>query len=477
MSDQYDVIVIGAGPAGYVAAIRCAQLGLKTACIDNWIDKQGKASPGGTCLNVGCIPSKALLESSALFSQARLDFGNHGIHIDSPKIDVGKMQARKQSVVEKLTGGVAQLLKANKVTLIHGNARVLASKQVTVMATSGGKILQTIVAKDIIIATGSSPMELPGFKFDHKKVHDSADALAFKKIPKHLVIVGAGVIGLELGSVWQRLGAEVTLLEAQDTLLPMIDAQVSREAARQFKKQGLKIILGARVKAYHSTKTGVKVDYEISQKTQTISADKLAVMVGRSANINGLLAPDSGIETTERNAISVDQYCQTNVKGVWAIGDVVRGPMLAHKGSEEGVYVAESIASGKPRALDLQLIPSVIYTHPEIAWVGPTQAELKTAGREIVVGNFPIAASGRAQASGHTDGLIKVISDKETDRILGVHIICEHASELLSEAIFAIQYQASAEDLGRTIHSHPSLSEALKEAALSVHKEAIHKVN
>ncbi len=477
MSDQFDVIVIGAGPAGYVAAIRCAQLGLRTACIDDWVDSNGQSSLGGTCLNVGCIPSKALLESSALFSQAQTEFEDHGIKINAPKMDIKTMQTRKQNVVKKLTGGISQLLKANKVTLFHGKGRVLGDKQVAVLDLKSGKITENLVATDTIIATGSTPVELPGFAFDHKKVLDSADTLELTSVPKHLLIVGAGVIGLELGSVWVRLGAKVTILEAMDSLLPMIDPQLARLAARAFKQQGLDIILGAKVSAYQSTKTGVKVEYELKGETQQISANKIAVMVGRRANIDGLLAPDCGVETNAQNKIVVNEYCQTNVEGIWAIGDVVRGPMLAHKGSEEGVLVAESIASNKQFALDLDAVPSVIYTHPEIAWVGKTENELKEAGVEYSVGNFPFAASGRAQASGHTDGMIKIISDAKTDRILGVHALGEHVSELLAEPVFAMQYQASAEDLGRTIHSHPSLSEAMKEAALSVHKEAIHKAN
>ncbi len=477
MATHYDVIIIGAGPAGYVAAIRCAQLGLKTACIDAWSNDQGKSSLGGTCLNVGCIPSKALLESSSLFTQAQNDFQRHGISISAPSMDVATMQARKQEVVKKLTGGIGQLMKANKVTVIHGKGRVLDGKQVVALDLESGKIKETLVGNHIIIATGSSPVELPGFKFDHKKILDSADTLALEAVPKHLLIVGAGVIGLELGSVWARLGAEVTILEAQDSLLPMVDAQLVREAARQFKKQGLKIILGAKVSGCKSTNAGVRVDYELKGETLSIEADKVAVMVGRRANINGLLAPDCGVETTKQHKIVVNDYCQTSIKGIWAIGDVVRGPMLAHKGSEEGVLVAEAIASEKPMSLNLGTVPSVIYTHPEIAWVGQNEAELKAANIEYSSGSFPFAASGRAQASGHTDGMIKILSDKKTDRILGAHMIGEHVSELLSEAIFAMQYQASAEDLGRTIHSHPSLSETLKEAALNVHKEAIHKMN
>lgn len=477
MATHYDVIVIGAGPAGYVAAIRCAQLGLKTACIDAWTNEEGKASHGGTCLNVGCIPSKALLESSALLMQAQNDFEAHGISISTPSIDIATMQKRKQSVVKKLTGGISQLMKANKITAIHGKARILDEKQVVVLDLNSGKINETLVGNNIIIATGSSPIELPGFKFDHEKILDSADTLALPSVPEHLLIVGAGVIGLELGSVWARLGAKVTILEAQDSLLPMVDAQLVREAARQFKQQGLNIILGAKVSSCKTTRNGVIVDYELKNETISVKADKLAVMVGRRAHIDGLLAPDCGVETTLQHKVVVNEYCQTNIEGIWAIGDVVRGPMLAHKGSEEGVMVAEAIASGKPLSLDLSNVPSVIYTQPEIAWVGQTEAELKAAGIDYASGSFPFAASGRAQAAGHTAGMIKILSDKKTDRILGAHLIGEHVSELLAEAIFAKQYQASAEDLGRTIHSHPSLSEALKEAALNVHKEAIHKMN
>ena len=476
-NQNYDVIVIGAGPAGYVAAIRCAQLGLRTACIDSWTNHDGEPSPGGTCLNVGCIPSKALLESSALFEQAQHDLEQHGISVGSAEINIKTMQSRKNAVVNKLTGGIGQLFKANKIDFIHGKGRVLPARQVAVMDLKSGRISETLVGKNIIIATGSTPVELPGFKFDHKKVLDSADTLALDSAPEHLLIVGAGVIGLELGSVWARLGSKVTILEAMDTLLPMVDAQVAREAARQFKKQGLNIILGARVSAYTANKKGVTVDYELNGEKTQIEANKLAVMVGRKANLDGVLAPDCEIETTPAGQVVVNQYCQTSAPGVWAIGDVVRGPMLAHKGSEEGVLAAESIATGKLFALDLECIPSVIYTHPEIAWIGKTEAELKASGTEYRKGHFPFAASGRAQASGHTDGMAKVLADKKTDRILGAHIIGEHASELLAEAVFAMQYQGSAEDLGRTIHSHPSLSEGLKEAALNVHKEAIHKMN
>lgn len=476
-NENYDVIVIGAGPAGYVAAIRCAQLGLKTACIDNWTNADGEPSPGGTCLNVGCIPSKALLESSHLYAQAREELDQHGISVGKPSIDIKTMQDRKQAVVKKLTGGIKQLLGANKITFIHGKGRVQPSRQVAVIDIESGRINDTLSATNIVIATGSEPIELPGLEFDHKQILDSADTLALDKVPEHLLIVGAGVIGLELGSVWARLGAKVTILEAMDTLLPMCDVQVAREAARQFRKQGIEIILGAMVKSYKSNRKGLTATYEHKGESHEIKADKLAVMVGRRASLNGVLSPDCEVEIGPDGKIVVNEYCQTSVSGVWAIGDVVRGPMLAHKGSEEGVLVAESIAGEVKLALNLDHVPSVIYTHPEIAWVGKTEAQLKEAGVEYTLGNFPFAASGRAQASAVSDGLIKVLADKHTDRILGAHIIGSHASELLAEAVFAVQWKGSAEDLGRTIHSHPSLSEALKEAALNVHKEAIHKMN
>ncbi len=476
MATNFDVIVIGAGPAGYVAAIRCAQLGLNTACIDEW-QRDGEGVLGGTCLNVGCIPSKALLESAALYASTQHKLKEHGIKVGKATIDIEAMQARKEDVVKKLTGGIAQLFKANKVTPFYGRGRLLAGKNVTVIDTKTNKTTHTLSGENIIIATGSTPIELSSMPFDHESIIDSEDLLALNKVPKSLTIVGAGVIGLELGSVWNELGAEVTLLEAMDTFLPMLEPQISREASRAFKQQGLNVELGAMVQSATKSGKSVTVEYEQKGETYKIKTEKLAVLVGRKPNTDGLLAPDCGVDLDERGRVSVDQYCQTSVAGVWAIGDVVRGLMLAHKGSEEGVHVAESIAGSAHHTLDHDCIPSVIYTHPEISWVGKTQTELKEAGVEFISANFPFAASGRAQASGETGGQIRVISDKHTDRILGVHMIGNHTSEVLAEAVFAMQYQASAEDLGRTIHAHPTLSEALKEAALGLSKSAIHKAN
>ncbi len=476
MATNYEVIVIGAGPAGYVAAIRCAQLGLNTACIDEW-QADGEGVLGGTCLNVGCIPSKALLETAALYSGTQHTLGEHGIKVGKTSIDVAAMQLRKDNVVKKLTGGIAQLFKANKVTAYYGHGRLLAGKNVSVVDQATNKVSQTLAAEHIIIATGSTPIELKSMPFDNKSILDSADLLALTQVPKTLTIVGAGVIGLELGSVWNALGSDVTILEAMDSFLPMIEPQLAREASRAFKKQGLKIELGAMVKQATKSGRSLNVEYQQNGETHKLKTEKLAVLVGRQPNTTGLLAPDCGVDIDDRGCIAVDKYCETSVPGIWAIGDVVRGLMLAHKGSEEGVHVAEGIASKTKHSLDHNIIPSVIYTHPEISWVGQTEAELKAAGVEFNSANFPFAASGRALASGEANGQVKVIADAKTDRILGVHMIGEHTSELLAEAVFAMQYQASAEDLGRTIHGHPTLSEALKEAALGVSKSAIHKVN
>lgn len=476
MATNFDVIVIGAGPAGYVAAIRCAQVGLNTACIDEW-QRDGEGVLGGTCLNVGCIPSKALLESAALYGNTQHKLEQHGIKVGKTEIDIKAMQARKDGVVEKLTSGIAQLFKANKVTPFYGRGRLLADKNVTVIDTKSNNTTHTLSAESVIIATGSTPIELKSMPFDHKDILDSEDLLALDKVPKSLTIVGAGVIGLELGSVWNELGSEVTLLEAMDKFLPMLEPQISREASRTFKQQGLKVELGAMVKSAKKSGRTIVVEYQQKGETHQLKTEKLAVLVGRKPNTDGLLAPDCGVDLDDRGRVSVDEYCRTNVPGIWAIGDVVRGLMLAHKGSEEGVHVAESIAGSVNHALDHDCIPSVIYTHPEISWVGKTEAELKEAGVEFTSANFPFAASGRAQASGETGGQIRVISDNNTDRILGVHMIGNHTSEILAEAVFAMQYQASAEDLGRAIHAHPTLSEALKEAALGISKSAIHKAN
>ena len=472
--NKFDVVIIGGGPGGYVAAIRCAQLGLKTACVDEFTGKDGKASLGGTCLNVDCIPSKALLESSHHYEQLNHGLENHGIKVSGVKIDVPAMIKNKDDIVGRLTDGISGLFKANKVTSFHGRGKLLAGKQVEI--TSNSDNVSTISAESIILATGSRPIDIPSAPVDNKNIVDSTGALDFDKTPKKLGVIGAGVIGLELGSVWSRLGSEVVLLEAQDTFLPAADTKIAAEAKRQFKKLGLDIKMSARVTRAVSKGKKVTVTYEDSSGEHTIELDKLIVSVGRSPNTDNLFAPESPIELDERGFVEVDEIWQTNQAGVYAIGDLIRGPMLAHKASEEGVSVAEVIYGEEPE-INYDVIPSVIYTSPEIAWVGQTEQHLKASGRKIKIGTFPFAASGRAQALGDTTGMVKMISCEETDLILGVHIIGPQASELLAEAVLAMEYSASTEDLALTIHAHPTLSEALHEAALAVDKRALHIPN
>lgn len=475
MAEKYNVVVIGSGPAGYVCAIRAAQLGLKTACIEKWADKKGKARLGGTCLNVGCIPSKALLDSSCKYYEARKHFELHGITVGDINIDVPAMIRRKDKIVGNLTQGVGALFKANGVTLIQGTGTVLSGKQVNVAAADGsGQVLDT---DNVVIATGSVPMEIPPTPLNADTVVDSAGALEFQQVPARLGVIGAGVIGLELGSVWARLGAEVTVLEAQERFLATADQQIARDAARFFGKQGLDIRLGARVTGSDVNGNEVTVTY-VDQKGEEHAQvfDKLIVAVGRRPLTENLIAPGSGVNLDERGFIFVDEQCRTDVPGVFAIGDIVRGPMLAHKGSEEGIMVAELIA-GKPAQVNYDLVPSVIYTHPEIAWVGKTEEEVKAGAEEYKVGTFPFAASGRAMASSDTDGFVKVIADKETDRILGVHVIGPAAAELVQQGAIAMEFSASSEDLALTMFSHPTVSEALHEAALAVDGHAIHIAN
>jgi len=474
MSDKFDVIVIGAGPAGYVAAIRCAQLGMNTACIDDWSNADGKPSLGGTCLNVGCIPSKALLDSSEKVEQASHDFENHGISVGKVSVDVPKMIARKDEIVGNLTQGIAGLFKANKITSIHGRGKLLANKQVEV---THGKKSQVYEADNIIIAVGSEPIAIPVAEVDNQIVLDNAGALDINAVPKKLGVIGAGVIGLELGSVWNRLGSKVTLFEAMDEFLAPVDKQLSREAFRTFTKgQGLDIKLGAMVTATKVNKKSVKVTYTVKGEEHSETFDKLIVAVGRRANTDNIASEDAGLKLDERGRIDVDQHCKTNIDGVFAIGDAVKGPMLAHKGSEEGVFVAEIIAGQKPH-MDHDNVPWVIYTHPEIAWVGINEEQAKASGIKINTGFFPFAANGRALAMNEKGGRVKMIADAETDRILGVHILGPNASELISEAVLAMEYSASSEDISRTVHAHPTLSEAMHEAALSVRGQALHKVN
>lgn len=471
---KFDVVIIGGGPGGYVAAIRCAQLGLKTACVDAFTGKNNKASLGGTCLNVGCIPSKALLESSHHYEQLNHGLESHGIKVSGVKIDIPAMIKNKDDVVSRLTGGIAGLFKANKVTSFHGKGKLLASKQIEITSNSGD--ITIIAGESIILATGSSPVDISSAPVDNKNIVDSTGALDFDKIPKKLGVIGAGVIGLELGSVWNRLGSEVVLLEAISDFLPAADKKIAMEAKRQFTKQGLDIKLDARVTKATPKGKKVIVEYEDKTGSHKIELDKLIVSVGRRPNTDNLFAPEAPVELDERGFVEVDEIWQTSIPGVYAIGDLIRGPMLAHKASEEGVAVAEVIYGEEPE-INYDVIPSVIYTSPEIAWVGKTEQELKSAGVKVKIGTFPFAASGRAQALGDTTGMVKMISDLETDKILGVHIIGPQASELLAEAVLAMEYSASTEDIALTIHAHPTLSEAFHEAALAVDKRALHIPN
>lgn len=470
MSDKFDVIVIGAGPGGYVAAIKAAQLGLKTACVEKWSSEAGKPVLGGTCLNVGCIPSKALLESSHKYEEARHTFGVHGIQVSDVAMDVGQMMARKDGIVKNLTGGIASLFKANGVTLLHGAGRLLANKQVEVTDAKGAVSVHE--ASNVIIATGSRPAEIPPAPLGEHIV-DSTGALAFTEVPKKLGIIGAGVIGLELGSVWARLGAEVVVLEAVDTFLAAVDQQIAKEALKQLTAQGLDIRLKARVTGTEVKRGQVRVMYTDAKGEQELKVDKLIVAVGRKPVTENLLASDSGVMLDERGFIYVNDLCMTNVPGVWAIGDVVRGPMLAHKASEEGIVVAERIAGHKAQ-VNYDCIPWVIYTHPEIAWVGKTEEQLKAEGEEYNVGVFPFAASGRAMAAHATMGMVKILAHAKTDRILGVHIVGPQASEMIAQGVIAMEFGSSAEDLALTVFAHPTLSEAVHEAALAVGGNAIH---
>lgn len=474
MSEKFDVIVVGAGPAGYVAAIRCAQLGFKTACVDKWENKEGKQSLGGTCLNVGCIPSKALLDSSEKVEQAEHEFANHGISVGKVKVDVEKMIARKDEIVSNLTGGVAMLFKSNKITTLHGHGKLLKNKQVEVSSKEGVSVYS---ADNVILACGSEPINIPVAKVDNDIILDNAGALDINKVPGKLGVIGAGVIGLELGSVWNRLGSEVTILEAMDTFLAPVDKQLSREAQRNFTKvQGLDIKLGAMVTGTKLGKKSVDVTYTLKGEEHTVTFDKLIVAVGRKASTANIAAEDVGLALDERGRIDVDDQLRTNLPGVYAIGDAVKGPMLAHKGSEEGVAAAEIIAGQKPH-VNHDTVPWVIYTHPEIAWVGINEEQAKEQGLNYKTGFFPFAANGRSLAMNEKGGRVKMIADADTDRVLGVHILGPNASELISEAVLAMEYSASTEDIARTIHAHPTLSEAMHEAALAVDGRSLHKVN
>lgn len=474
MSRSFDVVVIGAGPAGYVAAIRAAQHGLSVACIDEWKNKDGKNAFGGTCLNAGCIPSKAMLESSELFHRAQHEFKKHGINTAGVELDIATMQKRRAGIVRQLTNGIAGLFKASKIEGLVGHGKLLAGKQVEFTPVDGET--EIIAAKSVILASGSSPIELRIAPFDDDRIVDSWGALEFDAVPKTLGVVGAGVIGLELGSVWARLGSKVTVLEAMDDLLFMADRDVAKVAAKEFKQQGLDIKLGAKVSSAKAGNGVVVVDYEDGGGAQSIEVDKLVVAVGRRPHTENLFADDAGIQLDERGFIVVDDECRTRVKGVFAIGDCVRGPMLAHKGSEEGVMAADLI-SGETSEMNYDVIPSVIYTAPEIAWVGKTEAEVKETGRAYKTGSFPFAASGRAKAMEQTQGLVKIISSQDDDEVLGIHIVGPMAGELIAEGVLALEFSASTEDIQRTIHAHPSLAEAIHEAALAVDNKALNYPN
>ncbi len=473
MSQQFDVIVIGGGPGGYIAAIRAAQLGFKVACIDEWKNAAGGPAPGGTCTNVGCIPSKALLQSSEHFEHANHHFADHGISVKDVKIDVAKMVARKDAVVKQNNDGILYLFKKNKVTFFHGRGSfVRAVEGGYEIAVKGAKD-DTLTGKQVIVATGSNARALPGAPFDEEHILSNDGALRLGAVPKKLALIGSGVIGLEMGSVWRRLGAEVTILEGLPTFLGAVDEQIAKEAKKAFDKQGLKIELGVKVGEIKAGKKGVSVAYTNAKgEAQTLDADKLIVSIGRVPNTVGLNAEGVGLQLDERGAIVVDGDCKTNLPGVWAVGDVVRGPMLAHKAEEEGVAVAERIA-GQHGHVNFNTIPWVIYTSPEIAWVGETEQQLKARGAAYKAGTFPFLANGRARALGDTTGMVKFLADAATDEILGVHIVGPMASELIAEAVVAMEFKASAEDIARICHAHPSLSEATKEAALAVDKRTL----
>lgn len=470
MSESFDVIVIGGGPAGYPAAIRAGQNKLSVACIDEWKNRDGSTAFGGTCLNAGCIPSKALLESTELYHRAQHEFAAHGVGIDGLRFDVAAMQKRKAGIVKQSTQGILQLFKGAGVAPLTGHGRLLAGRKVEFTAHDGAK--RTLQAKHVVLATGSEPMPLRGVAFDGDRIVDSWGALEFAEVPKRLCVIGAGVIGLELGSVWRRLGAETVVLEALEQFLPMADAQLSKEAARHFKKQGLDIRLGAKVGAATVKSDGVHVAYTDAKGEQTLVVDRVIVAIGRRPFTKDLLDEGSGVALDERGFVVVDEHCRTGAADIWAVGDCVRGPMLAHKGKEEGIAVADRIA-GLYGEVNYKVIPSVIYTAPEIAWVGQTEEQAKAAGRKCKVGSFPFAASGRARAMEAGAGFCKLVADAGSDEILGIHIIGPMAGELIAEAVLAMEYSASSEDLQRTIHAHPTLSEALHEAALAADKRAI----
>lgn len=470
---QFDVVVIGAGPGGYIAAIRAAQLGFSVACVDEWSNAKGGAAPGGTCTNVGCIPSKALLQSSEHFEHAGHSFAEHGIDVAGLKLNLGQMLKRKDTVVKQNNDGILYLFKKNKIAFFHGRAAFAAAAAGAYEISVTGAANETLAAKHVVIATGSNARELPGAPFDEKLILSNTGALTIDAVPAKLGVIGAGVIGLEMGSVWRRLGSDVTVLEGLPVFLGAVDEQIAKEASKLFIKQGLKINLGCKIGAITPGKKDVTVEFvDAKGEAQKAVFDKLIISIGRTPNTNGLGADKVGLQLDERGFIAVDGDCKTNLPNVWAVGDVVRGPMLAHKAEEEGVAVAERIA-GQHGHTNFNTIPWVIYTSPEIAWVGKTEQTLKAEGIAYKAGTFPFMANGRARALGDTSGMVKFLADATTDEILGVHIVGPMASELISEAVVAMEFKASAEDIARICHAHPSLSEATKEAALAVDKRTL----
>ena len=475
MSDkEFDVIFIGGGPGGYAGAIRAAQLGLKTMLIDDRKGDDGKPAPGGTCLNVGCIPSKALLDSSKHFHHIQHDYTAHGITADGVSIDIDKMLERKRKVVKQLTGGLVQLFKANKIEFVNGRGKLFSDRQVEVTPNDSEKY--TATAKHVVLAAGSVPFSIPNVEVDNEYILDNVGALEIPEVPQRFGVIGAGVIGLEMGSVWSRLGAEVVLFEALDDFLPAIDRDMAKVAQREFRKQKLDIRMGCKVSGAEVSDGKVKLSYNDGQDDHEEVFDRLLVAVGRKAATDNLASDDSGVDRTDRGQIKVDAHCRTSAENVWAIGDLVRGPMLAHKASEEGIAVAESIA-GQAGHINLETVPWVIYTDPEIAWVGKTEAQLEDEDIEYRSGAFPFAATGRGLAMGNAVGQVKILADAETDELLGCQIVGAYASEFIGEVVVAMEFNGSAEDLARIVHAHPTLSEAVHEAALSVDKRAIHKAN
>ena len=474
MSKQFAVVVIGAGPGGYIAAIRAAQLGFSVACVEGWKNPKGELALGGTCLNVGCIPSKALLQSSENVEQLEHKFAEHGITAAGVKVDLAKMQARKDGIVGKMTKGIEFLFRKNKVTWLKGFGKFMSAGDVYTIEVSQGDAKESIGAKHVIIATGSKARHLAGITVDNVNICDNEGALAFGAVPKRLGVIGAGVIGLELGSVWRRLGSDVTVLEALPNFLGVTDEAIQKEAWKVFtKEQALNIRLGVKIEKVAQKKTGISVEYTDEKGlAQKLECDKLIVSVGRVPNTDGLGAGNVGLKLTERGFIDVDDHCKSNLPNVYAIGDVVRGPMLAHKAEDEGVAVAETIAGQKPH-VDFNTIPWIIYTSPEIAWVGKSEQQCKADGVAVKTGQFPFAANGRALGQGESGGFVKIIADAKTDRVLGGHIIHAHASELIQELVTAMEFKAASEDIARIVHGHPTLSEAVREAALAVDKRTL----